>query len=45
MAALRNVSAGALVFLGSPVGPALWSDDAPAHAWLYSVLAATARHK
>ena len=39
VAALRRVGAGALVFLGSPVGPALWSDDARASVWFESVLA------
>ena len=44
VAALRRAGAGALIFLGSPLGPALWSDDARAHAWLESVLAAAAGH-
>jgi hypothetical protein len=39
VAALRRAGAGALLFLGSPVGPALWSDDPEAHAWLSSVIA------
>ena len=43
VAALRRVGAGALVLLGSPVGPGLWSDDPSAHTWLSSVLAAAAR--
>jgi hypothetical protein len=40
VAALQRAGAGALLFLGSPVGPALGSGDAQAHAWLSSVLAA-----
>ncbi len=42
VAALQRAGAGALLFLGSPVGPALGSGDPQAHAWLGSVLA-TAR--
>jgi hypothetical protein len=38
VATLQRAGAGALLFLGSPVGPALWSDDPEAHAWLSSVL-------
>ena len=38
MAALQRAGAGALLFLGSPVGPALWSGDPEAHAWLSSIL-------
>lgn len=38
VAALRRTGSGALLFLGSPVGPALWSGDAQAHAWLGSVV-------
>lgn len=40
VAALRRTGSGALLFLGSPVGPALWSGDAQAHAWLGTVFAA-----
>jgi hypothetical protein len=40
VATLQRAGAGALLFLGSPVGPALWSGDPQAHAWLSSVLAA-----
>ena len=40
VAALQRAGEGALLFLGSPVGPALWSGDPQAHAWLSSVLAA-----
>jgi hypothetical protein len=40
VAAMRRTGRGALLFLGSPVGPALWSGDPEAHAWLSSVLAA-----
>jgi hypothetical protein len=42
-AALRRTGAGALLVLGSPLGPALWSDDAQACAWLSSVCAAAAK--
>ena len=42
VAALQRAGAGALLFLGSPVGPALGSGDPQAQAWLRSVLA-TAR--
>jgi hypothetical protein len=37
VAALRRAGAGALLFLGSAVGPALWSGDPQAHAWLSSL--------
>ena len=38
--ALKRYSGrGTLIFLGSPVGPALWSGDAEARAWLSAVLA------
>ncbi len=40
VATLQRAGAGALLFLGSPVGPALGSGDPQAHAWLSSVLAA-----
>jgi hypothetical protein len=40
VATLQRAGAGALLFLGSPVGPALWSGDPQAHKWLSSVLAA-----
>jgi hypothetical protein len=40
VAALRRTGSGAILFLGSPIGPALWSGDAQARAWLGSVLAA-----
>lgn len=43
VAVLRRAGTGAFLFLGSPLGPALWSDDVGAHAWLTSVLAAAAR--
>lgn len=38
VAALRREGAGRFLFVGSPVGPALWSGDAQARAWLSSVL-------
>jgi hypothetical protein len=37
VAALQRRGAGAFLFLGSPVGPALWSRDPQAQAWLASV--------
>jgi len=40
VATLRRTGSGALLFLGSPVGPALRSGDVQAHAWLTSVVAA-----
>ncbi len=39
VAALVRVGAGALVFLGSPVGPGLWTGEAEALSWLAAVLA------
>lgn len=41
VAAKRKVGKGTLVFLGSPLGPALWSGDREAHRWLGEVLACT----
>ena len=38
VAALQRAGAGALLVLGSPIGPALGSGDPQAHAWLSSVL-------
>jgi hypothetical protein len=43
VAALRRAGEGALLFLGSPLGPALWSDDARAHSWLQAFLAEATR--
>jgi len=43
VAALPRERSGAFLFLGSPLGPALWSGDVAAHAWLASVFAAAAR--
>lgn len=40
VAALRRTGSGGLLLLGTPIGPALWSGDAQAHAWLASVVAA-----
>src|SRR6266581_2535882 len=37
--ALKRFGPGTLIFLGSPVGPALWSGDVEARAWLSAVLA------
>lgn len=42
VAALVRVGAGALVFLGSPIGPGLWTGEAEALSWLAAVRA-TAR--
>jgi hypothetical protein len=41
VAARRRRGRGTFVFLGSPVGPALWAGDPQAHAWLAAVIAAT----
>jgi hypothetical protein len=38
VALARRVGAGTLVFLGSPVGPALRAGDAQAHRWLAEVV-------
>jgi len=38
VAALQRVGAGALLVLGSPIGPALGSGDPQAYAWLSAVL-------
>jgi hypothetical protein len=35
----RRSGGGTLIFLGAPIGPALWSGDAEARAWLSVVLA------
>ena len=40
VAALQRLGAGRLLFLGSPLGPALWSGDPQAHTWLRSVFVA-----
>jgi hypothetical protein len=42
VAAIVRARAGQLLFLGSPVGPALWSGDPQAHTWLRAVLATAA---
>jgi hypothetical protein len=33
----RSVGKGTLIYLGSPIGPALWAGDAEARRWLYTV--------
>src|SRR5438067_1673498 len=33
----RRVGKGTLIYLGSPVGPALWAGDVEARRWLYAV--------
>jgi len=33
----RKVGKGTLIYLGSPVGPALWAGDVEARRWLYAV--------
>ena len=38
VALARRVGRGTLVFLGSPLGPALWSGDAEAKRWLGALL-------
>src|SRR5256886_4255514 len=35
----RRSGRGTLIFLGSPLGPALWAGDAQARRWLFDVLA------
>jgi hypothetical protein len=35
----RKVGRGTFIFLGSPLGPALWTGDAEAHRWLGKLLA------
>ena len=35
----RQSGRGTLIFLGSPLGPALWAGDTEARRWLYDVLA------
>src|SRR6266516_4754099 len=35
----RRSGRGTLIFLGSPLGPALWDGDAEARRWLFDVLA------
>jgi len=37
VASLRRLGAGRLLFLGSPIGPALWSGDPEARAWLVAL--------
>jgi hypothetical protein len=37
VATRRRVGKGTLIYLGSPVGPALWAGDADARRWLYAV--------
>lgn len=43
VAVKRRIGKGLLVFLGSPMGPALAADDREAHSWLKSLAAATSR--
>jgi hypothetical protein len=43
VAARQPCGAGAFLFLGSPIGPALWSGDVQARAWLRSVIALAGR--
>jgi hypothetical protein len=38
IASKQTAGNGTLVFLGSPLGPALWAGDAEAHRWLRKVL-------
>lgn len=38
VAVARRRGRGTLVFLGSPIGPALWAGDAEARRWLHEVL-------
>jgi hypothetical protein len=39
VAARRSIGAGTLVFLGTPLGPALWTGDSEAKRWLSTVMA------
>jgi len=43
VAVRRRVGRGVLVFLGSPIGPALGAGDGDAHRWLDSLMALAAR--
>jgi hypothetical protein len=43
VAACRRLGAGTFVFLGSAIGPALWTADPHAEAWLDAVVAASRR--
>ena len=45
VAGLQRLGTGGLLFLGSPLGPALWSGDPQAHTWLRSVLVALPAHQ
>ena len=38
IALVRPCGRGVLIFIGSPIGPALWAGDAEARRWLYEVL-------
>jgi hypothetical protein len=38
VALMRRVGRGTLLFLGSPLGPALWADDAEARRLLLDVV-------
>jgi len=38
VALVRRRGRGMLIFLGSPIGPALWAGDAEARRWLHEVL-------
>ena len=38
VALVRRRGRGTLIFLGTPIGPALWAGDAEAHRWLHEVL-------
>jgi len=42
VALARRAGQGTLIFLGSPLGPALWAGDADARRWLGSVLSLSA---
>ena len=44
-ALVRRVGSGTLVVLGSPLGPALWADDAEARRWLGSLLPLGSAHQ
>jgi len=38
VALARRRGRGMLIFIGSPIGPALWAGDAEARRWLHEVL-------
>jgi hypothetical protein len=43
VALARRAGAGTLIFLGSPLGPALWTGDTEAKRWLGALLTSSPR--